>query len=96
MIGKNAMKRSNTFSTITKADIIEIGISGEYDPEFGLVAIYTEFLIDPLYIVVFKESLEQVPMSGGFARPIQAENWLKENREDIINKDFEQKFLFNE
>lgn len=76
--------------------IISIGMPGKFDPVFGLMKVHHPALMEPLYAVVWLETGEQVMGSGGFMNPIQAENWVEENRLRLIDKDFEEKFLVNE
>jgi hypothetical protein len=73
--------------------IVEIGKPGKFDPTFGLMKAYHPALMEPLYVIVWKDSGEQVLGTGGFVDPISAENYVKENRNKMVDKEFEQKFL---
>jgi hypothetical protein len=49
--------------------------------------------MEPLYLIVWLDSGEQVLGTGGFFDPIQAENYVKENHQSLIDKQFERDFL---
>jgi len=74
-------------------DIIEIGKPGKFDKVFGLVRYQHPAFSEPLYVVVFKDTGEQVMLSGGFVNPIHAENWVKNNRDRIIEENLEKIIL---
>lgn len=74
-------------------NIIRIGKPGKFDETFGLIKHHTEFLMEPLYLVVWKDTGEHVIGTGGFLDPISAENYVQENRNKLIDKQFERLVL---
>lgn len=76
-----------------KHNITRIGKPGKFNQTFGIIAHEVQFLMEPLYIIVWLDSGEQVLGTGGFFDPIQAENYVEENHQSLIDKQFERDFL---
>lgn len=69
--------------------VFKIGDPGKYDKVFGIMEQHHEFLSEPLYILVWLDTLSQVEMTGAFFCPKQAEEYTKSHREKMIEKEIE-------
>jgi hypothetical protein len=72
---------------------IRIGSPGKFDEVFGLTAHKHPALMDPLWCIVWLDTGEQVPMTGGFMNDIQAEDYVKQHRDKMINRQIENELL---
>lgn len=77
----------------TQYHIIRIGRSGKFDKVFGLVAFTHSAFSEPLYKIVWLDSGEQVAMTGVFGYPPQAERFVETHRDELINREMENKLL---
>ncbi len=66
------------------------------DPIFAVKKVKVEFLVDPLWIIVWRENGEQVPKTGGFMNQASAQAYAIDNKTQLIDKEFEKNFLVNE
>lgn len=72
---------------------IRVGSPGKFDEVFGLQALTHAWLSDPLYTVVFLDTGERVPGLGSFQCAIQAEDYVKAYRLQMINRKIEDELL---
>lgn len=63
------------------------------DEVFGVMEYYHYLLSEPLFVVVWLDTKEQVPMTGAFFNRVQAEEYTKEHRKQLIDKKFEEIIL---
>jgi len=75
--------------------VMEIGMPGSFDPVFGIIAYRHYQLMEPLYVIVWKNTGEQVIGTGGFENPISAENYVSSNRIALLNEEIENILLIN-
>lgn len=73
--------------------IIHIGVPGKFDEVFGLEFVAGKDGSRPHWFVVWKETGDRVDKNHFFMDPINAEFWVKENRERIIEENFEKILL---
>lgn len=74
---------------------IRIGSPGKFDSTFGLKKSHHPMLMEPLYVVVWLDTGHLVDGIGSFFDGISAENYIKENRQKLIDKEFERILLIN-
>lgn len=74
---------------------IRIGSPGKFDDMFALTAHQHPQLMEYLYSIVWLDSGELVPGIGSFFNPIQAENYVKDNRNKLIDREIENILLIN-
>ncbi len=74
---------------------IKIGRPGKFDTTFGLIRVEYPQLMEPLFAIVWLDNNERVPGIGAFIDPVVAEEFIKKNRQLLIDKEFEKVFLIN-
>jgi hypothetical protein len=72
----------------------KIRLSGKpLDITFGLMTHDHPSFMDPLWTIVWLDTLEQAAMTGSFFNKDSALNYIKEHREQLIDKQFEKIIL---
>jgi hypothetical protein len=67
-----------------------------HDSTFGLMNHYHQLLMDPLWTIVWLDTGDQVSMTGSFFTRDSAIAYIKEHRQQLIDKQFEEILLINE
>jgi hypothetical protein len=72
------------------SDLIEIGKPGSFDKVFGLRKYLHSAMLKDVYVVVWKDNGTQVEGSGRWLNPLEAEAYVKQNRENLIQSKMEE------
>ena len=77
-----------------KNNLWKVRLSGKPpDETFGLMTHDHPSFTDRLWTIVWLDTLEQVSMTGSFFNKDSALNYIRENREQLIDKQFEKIIL---
>lgn len=80
-----------------KTSIHRLRLNGKLSDEtFGLMTYDHPAIMAPLWIIVWLDTKEQVPLTGGFFNQSSAENYVKEHHQELIDKQLEKILLINE